>query len=356
MAKFKNGAKPVSMQEKEAEEKRYGGTVPLSVTSMGYLKSTNNKPKMTVEIPKELEPTLYITPDCHAKISALVHMCDIEVGWLGEIEVDETGTIFTVVNIHVPKQEAHGATCDFTKTGITELYNSLDMEATNKLYAWFHSHVEMAPNPSTQDDDQFVEMRNHGFDYFFRVITNKKGAYDVSLFIKEKGIIIHGIPCIIGDPANVTLMEETKRILEENVAVISYQVNKDKRQHGKVVTYYNQSTETIKGQSPVTGYSELGVLTVYNSQRLKSEVDIDERIMMIQYASLEAETDFTLEDLKKANAQDEDVRALLKALRNQYYNFYLISLPKKFSDYQLKQLVEEDYAWYLENQEEEVKF
>lgn len=83
-----------------------------------------------------------------------------------------------VTDVFLVDQEVHATTTELSPTAIIDFYNKLDdkgrAEFLSKCKLWGHSHVNMSPSPSGQDDAQGLELSKDVDDFYIRLITNKK--------------------------------------------------------------------------------------------------------------------------------------------------------------------------------------
>lgn len=107
-----------------------------------------------------------------------VELCQDEIGWLGYVEKLQDGQGYMVTDVFLVDQEVHATTTELSPTAIIDFYNKLDdkgrAEFLSKCKLWGHSHVNMSPSPSGQDDAQGLELSKDVDDFYIRLITNKK--------------------------------------------------------------------------------------------------------------------------------------------------------------------------------------
>ena len=123
-----------------------------------------------------------------------------EVGWLGTVRV--VGNDYVIEKIFLPKQKVHGATCEITPEGISELSTQLlsqenGMEICNSIRFWGHVHPGNSTSPSGQDDDQMKVFADSCQDFFVRGILGKEGRMEFTIFIYEKNLVFLDAPWAI---------------------------------------------------------------------------------------------------------------------------------------------------------------
>lgn len=100
-----------------------------------------------------------------------------EVGWYLTTPADD---MFSVNNLYLPNQKVHGATTEFDSD---EKENDAQSDFMienmgDRFTVWCHSHVNMTPTPSGQDDTQITELVEacDGLEWI-RLIMNKSLKY-----------------------------------------------------------------------------------------------------------------------------------------------------------------------------------
>lgn len=132
---------------------------------------------------------LYILPEAKAKMEMYCDLSDGEIGWLGYVEkIDGSG--FIITDCILLKQEVNGTTTEIDPGALLEFWNATPVEDQCKIKIWGHSHVNMSPSPSGQDDSQ-MEYFKDGNPWFIRLITNKKREYHIDIFDYANGIKVH---------------------------------------------------------------------------------------------------------------------------------------------------------------------
>ncbi len=132
---------------------------------------------------------LYILPEARNKMELYCDLSDGEIGWLAFVEkFDNQG--FLITDCVLLKQEVNGTTTEIDPMALIEFWNETPIEKQCKIKCWGHSHVNMSPTPSGQDDSQ-MEYFKDGNPWFIRLITNKKREYNIDIFDYANGIKIH---------------------------------------------------------------------------------------------------------------------------------------------------------------------
>jgi len=135
-------------------------------------------------------PQVEFTPEAWAKMSALVCMTNSEVAWNGIVDrIDETH--FKITDILVYPQKVASATVEADETERALWLSKIPVQQRCKLNFQGHSHVNMAPSPSSTDmicRKEVVEtLDDDGFFIFF--IMNKSFEFTGALYDMESNAL-----------------------------------------------------------------------------------------------------------------------------------------------------------------------
>ena len=152
---------------------------------------------MNVKLIKGYMPELYIYNDAMNKMEEYIRQSDLEIGWLG-CATKEDGNYY-IEDVFLFKQEVHSTTTEITTEGLNEfameiLQEEDGMEKWNNMRVWGHSHVNMSTHPSSQDESQMDLFLENTNEFFIRIIANKKGDYNISIYDYEVGICYEKVP------------------------------------------------------------------------------------------------------------------------------------------------------------------
>lgn len=152
----------------------------------------------TVKFSPTIIPNVVISEQAINEMFVYTKEVSDEVGWLGTVHKLEDGTYY-IEKTFLFDQEVHGTTTEITPEGLSSFGEALlqqedGVEIWNNLKMWGHSHVNMATNPSGQDDKQMNEFSNVGHDFFIRLITNKSGSLRLDLYDYEGGLTFLDLP------------------------------------------------------------------------------------------------------------------------------------------------------------------
>lgn len=149
-------------------------------------------------------PEIEITRVAVEKMRTLVSLARKEVGWFGLVREDAVSNTLLIYDIMLPQQNVTFGETDATQRGLMEVHNNIVNSAPTReegreiargLRFWGHSHVNMACDPSKQDDSQMDEFGNTPLPpkYMIRGIFNKHGKSHISLWLYDRGIIAKDI-------------------------------------------------------------------------------------------------------------------------------------------------------------------
>ena len=172
-------------------------------------------------------PEIYITPEADFKMRYYIDNTDKEIGWLGYVEDLGTG-IYLITDVFLVKQQVHSATTEILPEGLAELATKLlsqgeeGQKKYNSIRMWGHSHCNMSPTPSGQDNTQMKDFSQN--DYYIRLIGNKEGEWNVSLWDFKNNILWEGLTLKYWFNIDV----DTKALAQEikdNVSEIQYKTS-----------------------------------------------------------------------------------------------------------------------------------
>lgn len=198
---------------------------------------------------------VYILPQARQKMEMYCDLSDGEIGWLAFVEKYE-GVGFLITDCVLLKQEVNGTTTEIDPMALIEFWNETPIEKQSLIKMWGHSHVNMSPTPSGQDDSQ-MEYFKDGNEWFIRLITNKKREYHIDIFDYKNGLKVHMDQADLKDynpGAN-----ELRKAIEEEI--------KDK--------VSKKTYTTPKTTYPVSKYSSAGKKSTKKEERKPMLEDID---------------------------------------------------------------------------------
>lgn len=170
---------------------------------------------------------LYFLKKAYDKMRLYVELCQDEIGWLGYVEKLSDGSGYMVTDVFLLDQEVHATTTELSPTAIIDYYNALDEQGRDnflkKCKLWGHSHVNMAPTPSGQDDEQGKELSKDADDFYIRLITNKKGEYNITFYDKTIKAKVMTDEIILYSPEGLELRKQIQEEINQKVKKKVYQ-------------------------------------------------------------------------------------------------------------------------------------
>lgn len=206
MAKLRNGNKTTPPKEKPVAK-------PKPVYNWNFESSGKGKSINSI-LPTNLKaPIVQYTPEVKATIDLLVATCDKEVGWLGTVTAVDN--VYTVDRIFIPKQTVSSVETDIDPSSMADIDEVLYASegGSDRLYYWGHSHVNMAVNPSGQDENQVREYLN-ACPKFIRAIHNKSGDYKLDFYDRDMRVVFQNLDLKVA----FELPEDTKKLILKTIA------------------------------------------------------------------------------------------------------------------------------------------
>lgn len=219
--------------------------------------------KTTVNVLEKCLPEIVISKDALIKMRIYTDECDKEIGWLGTAYKikDNDGEYIYVDDVFLFKQDVHSTTTEITTEGLSDFAENLiqqenGIEIWNNMKLWGHSHVNMSTYASKQDDDQMETFKECDFDWFIRIIANKKEEIKVDLYNYKQGIIYNNIPwqeAMSKEEENLYIqIRELQNKLEELNSTIYKKYEEEikeeieKKVNNKIVVRYITNTKNKK--------------------------------------------------------------------------------------------------------------
>ena len=163
---------------------------------------------------------VYILPDARAKMEMYCELCEKEIGWLGFVK-KFPGTGYLITDVVLLKQEVHATTTEIDPAALLDFWAATPTEQQADIKLWGHSHVNMSPSPSGQDDSQMDYFKD-GNDWFIRLITNKKGDMNITIYDYANGKEIHDDALHTQNPKRAELREAIQAEIKEKVKEKTY--------------------------------------------------------------------------------------------------------------------------------------
>ncbi len=199
------------------------------------------------------EPMVTIDAETWGQIMFATQAVNTEItGWLN-VKRDED-----CFHIHgdlvIPKQEVGSVSIDVSAPEM-----ALMLDQHDNVRCWWHSHVDMATNPSSTDVTQ-MDGYAENLPFYLMLITNKSGDYGLEVWDMESNLIWEGIELSSVPTRDV---EKLADIIKDNVKEKAFSVH---HWGGKNGIYHPGSTpiyENGNGSGNTYPYDLDGVSAVH---------------------------------------------------------------------------------------------
>ncbi len=159
----------------------------------------------TIGFVRKRFPRIILSPEAAAKMDSLVSCCTIEISWY--CTSTKIGEDYRIDNVFVPPQLCSFGGTDFFEADLFSAFmgengkiSPENLAMISSLHVWGHSHHHMQVNPSGIDERQTNEFIDKIPDYFIRLICNKRGDMHSSLYLFDRGLVLHQPKLVIEKP------------------------------------------------------------------------------------------------------------------------------------------------------------
>ena len=227
----------------------------------------------TVELINDNYYNVYILPEAREKMEMYCELCEKEIGWLGFVE-KVAGLNYIITDVVLLKQEVHAATTEIDPNALLDFWSSTPIEQQSKIKIWGHSHVNMAPNPSGQDDDQMDYFKD-GNEWFIRLITNKDGDMNITIYDYVNGIEVHTDKLITYNPNREELRKQIQEEIKDKVSEKKYTITKEKSH------YYNYTIPKYECSNKITEpmFDDIQIKYVNNFDDVLNDIDYWQNVL-----------------------------------------------------------------------------
>lgn len=222
---------------------------------------------------------LYFMKKAYDKMRLYVELCEDEIGWLGYVEKLKDGQGYMVTDVFLLDQEVHATTTELSPSAIIDFYNSLDEEGREKFLnsckLWGHSHVNMAPTPSGQDDAQGLELSKDVEDFYIRLITNKRGEYNITFYDKQIKAKVMTDEVILYSPEGIQLRKEIQEEIKQKVKKKTYSSTPTTRTYDYSDNYYKHTSSSLpstKKEKKKIEVSKINIDDVFDKTDYRSKI------------------------------------------------------------------------------------
>lgn len=183
-------SRPIKMTQEYLDECRSDFEKALQLTKLADGKLSFTK-TFTIG---DRKAQVYFTALAWAKMTALIRDFDKEVAWHGVAsrDEDESKDAYIISDIVVYPQTVSGATVEMdTEEYAKWLMENVDDERFEHIHMQGHSHVNMAPNPSSVDLNHQEEILNMlgDDDFYIFMIWNKSLANNIKIYDLKKNVL-----------------------------------------------------------------------------------------------------------------------------------------------------------------------
>ena len=183
-------SKPIKMTQEYLDECRRDFEKALALTKMADGKLNFTK-TFTLG---DRKAVVYFTAEAWAKMVMLIKEFDKEVAWHGIAKRadDEAKDEYIISDIVVYPQEVTGSTVEMdTEQYAVWLMENDEDERFSHIHMQGHSHVNMAPNPSSVDLTHQEEILNmlDDDDFYIFMIWNKSFASNTKVYDMKKNVL-----------------------------------------------------------------------------------------------------------------------------------------------------------------------
>lgn len=183
-------SKPIKMTEQFLKECRDDFEKALKLTKMADGKLSFTKMFSC----GEQKATVFFTPEAWAKMVMLVKEFDKEVAWHGVAQriENEAENAYIISDILVYPQTVSGASVEMdTEEYAKWIMDNVEDERFNNIHMQGHSHVNMAPNPSSVDLSHQEEILNMlgDDDFYIFMIWNKSFVSNNKVYDLKKNVL-----------------------------------------------------------------------------------------------------------------------------------------------------------------------
>jgi hypothetical protein len=178
-----------------------------------------------------LRPTIVVSHEALQAIKRIVRIAPQEAQWFHTIDPirykDSPGEVFLHLSdkLYIPKQNTAATQVDSTSSMMIEFYHELkeqyvDQETVNQklnsMTCWCHSHHNMTPNPSGQDNSQFDFFVKSAIDqnqscWQLMLIFNKKDQFYSRVWDPSTGLVFEGVDIQISTPYDFSYIDKAAK-------------------------------------------------------------------------------------------------------------------------------------------------
>jgi hypothetical protein len=175
-----------------------------------------------------IKPKILISDKCLNAIKHIVNIAPEEAQWFHTVDVvEKENNVYLHLSdtLYIPKQNTSAAQVNSTSSMMIEFYSELKAEfndqdiINNKLKSmtcWCHSHHNMAPTPSAQDNTQFTKNINMALNqninqWQIMLIFNKKNHFYSRVRDPNTGVVFEGVDIVTMNDYDFSYIDKAAR-------------------------------------------------------------------------------------------------------------------------------------------------
>lgn len=177
----------------------------------------------TIAVPlvQPVLPQVHISAYANAIMWSIVDQVPVEASWYATAIRDEHGDII-IDDVYIPHHTGSSGLTTITEDGEAFLMEELlaepdGAEIIQNLACWGHSHHSMGVFASGQDEAQARELIQRREDFYVRLIMNKRGDLNATVYLIDEGIEVREAVCI-AEPIDPETLPEIYRWVAEELA------------------------------------------------------------------------------------------------------------------------------------------
>ena len=155
---------------------------------------TTHKAKASLIVLAPPTPCIYVTDKALQKMWEYIDQSTKEIGWYGLVTEISTYN-YRIEDVFLFRQTVGSVHTTATADSGFEVLEKLQKSKINPedVRLWGHSHVNMGTSASGQDHKQMIESFSDHFPWAIRVIGNKAGRLEFSVFLYEENLAVEDV-------------------------------------------------------------------------------------------------------------------------------------------------------------------
>lgn len=261
-------SRPIKMTEQYLKECRDDFEKALKLTKLADGKLSFTK----MFTCGEQKATVFFTPEAWAKMVMLIKEFDKEVAWHGvahRCSEDESTNEYVVSDILVYPQTVSGASVEMdTEEYANWIMENAEDDRFNNIHMQGHSHVNMAPNPSSVDLNHQEEILNMlgDEDFYIFMIWNKSFVSNNKVYDLKKNVLFENADVSVKIIGGTEDLDSFLKAAKDMVKTKTYQ-------YGSGYSGYGSGSYGVKQTGNPTGspYNPLSTSASLAKEEKKSD-------------------------------------------------------------------------------------